>query len=191
MAFVVFDTETTGLPSKFIDATPSNIKNWDSCRIVQIAWEIYNNSTDTSPVSSQCYVVSPDGFTIPSKSSSIHGISTEDALANGTPISNVITLFMNDITKHNVTTAVAHNMSFDSNVFLSEMYRNKFGDVDIWKDLRKHCTMIAGTKRGGRWPKLNDLYKSLIGPVDNSLILHRADVDTKLCADIYKVQASL
>ena len=189
MAFVVFDTETTGLPRRYIDATSTNFSNWDSCRIVQIAWEIYNSPSDTYPVSDGCYVVSPDGFTIPAKSTSIHGISTAEALNIGISINDVIRLFTSDIILHKVETAVAHNMSFDTNVLLAEMYRNNLGNINVWKSLRKHCTMIAGTKRGGRWPKLVDLYKSLIGDIDESTTLHKADVDTSLCAAIYKVQA--
>ena len=167
MAFVVFDTETSGLPTKYIDAVVTNWHNWDSCRIVQIAWEIYTSPNDVAPVVSQCYTVSPEGFTIPPQSIAIHGITTDNALENGISIRSMLKLFFDDITRYKITKAVAHNMSFDSNVLLSEMYRigNQIDEeLIVWKALKKHCTMLVGTKKGGRWPKLNALYKSMIGP---------------------------
>ena len=193
MAFVVFDTETSGLPIKYNNAVPTNWNNWDSSRIVQIAWEIYDSPNDVAPVASHCYIVSPEGFTIPPQSTAIHGITNEYASENGIPILSMIKLFFDDLKRYEITKAVAHNMSFDSNVLLSEMYRigNEVDEeLSVWKALKKHCTMLVGTKRGGRWPKLNALYESLLGPVDASMTLHRADVDTRLCAEIYKVQVS-
>jgi len=186
-AFVVFDTETTGLPSNYDKFKFTNWHNWNSCRLVQLAWEIYNSPDDDTPVSKGCHLVIPETFTIPAKASSIHGITTEDARMNGRPLSEVLTLFMTDIKKYEVATAVAHNIAFDDNVIMSEMYRAGM-NVSDWSLIYKYCTMLAGTVRGGRWPKLSALYKRLVGPLEDSVALHRADEDTRLCAAIYKAQ---
>jgi DNA polymerase III subunit epsilon len=188
MAFLVLDTETTGFPLKNLKATAKNIFNWNTCRIVQIAWEVYANIESEAPITRKCYMIRPNGFTIPTDSSAIHGIYHDEALAQGIPLSQAIDELMNDIIVHETQTIVAHNMSFDSNAILSEMFRAKSEYALTWQVLDKYCTMMKGTRRGGKWQKLEALYQTLIGPLDQGMLLHRADVDTKLCAAVYKEQ---
>lgn len=192
-SFIVFDTETTGLPAKYLRATADNFHNWDSCRMVQIAWEIYDSTSHDEPVSSACYTIAPDNFTIPATASNIHDITTEIALSNGRSVVDVLRVLLSDIQRNNVKIAVAHNVAFDDNVVLSEIYRvnNQLNNCETtWQSLQKYCTMIQGTPRGGRWPKLSQLYIKLIGPLPETLTLHRADEDTRLCSAIYKMQQS-
>lgn len=190
-AYVVFDTETTGLPSRrFRKVTNANLFSWDSCRMVQLAWEIYYDN-DPALVSSACYLVKTDGFAIPAAATNIHKITNEDAQTNGIPVKDVLNLFLADIKKFNVTTAVAHNIAFDENVLLSEISRaneNVKERYKLWNGLQKHCTMRVGTKDGGKWPKLNALYTELIGPVPDSITLHCANDDARLCSAIYRAQ---
>lgn len=186
-AFVVLDTETTGLPTGRGNVDADNCHKWDSCRMVQLAWEIYQSPDDSDPVSYQCHLVQPNGFTIPDQATRIHGITTEYAQQHGLPVAQIMEMFFQDIQKHGVQTAVAHNIKFDENVIVSEMLRTDM-DQTAWSGLRKHCTMLAATKKGERWPKLSALYTTLVGPIHDSTSLHRADVDARLCADIYKVQ---
>lgn len=188
MSFLVFDTETTGFPLKMFKATSKNIFNWNTCRIVQIAWEVYTDVASEMPIASKCYTIRPSGFTIPAESSAIHGITHDEAIEQGIPLMDVIDEFMSDIVMHEIQTIVAHNMSFDSNAILSEMYRAKSDYTSAWLVLNKYCTMMKGARRGGQWQKLETLYQALIGPLDQDTLLHRADVDTKLCAAIYKQQ---
>lgn len=187
MTFLVFDTETTGLPNVYNGrATPDTLKNWTNCRLVQVAWRIYTHSDDQfNLVASQSHLIKPDGFQIPADATRIHGITTADATNNGTDIQTVIEYLMADIESHNVYTLVAHNITFDDNVILSEMHRLNL-DTTKWEELNQYCTMRNNKHRfGGRWPKLNMLYTKLIGPIANSAQLHSADYDCQLCAEVY------
>ena len=191
--YIVFDTETTGLPPRG-NVTEKNWRDWDKCRIVQLAWEVHASSLCDAPLVQRSYIVKPDGFTVPREVVAIHGISTQRALAEGVPIARVIDEFIGDISQYRVSTAVAHNMSFDDNVLLAELYRieselapaAEVDSVATWKSLTKECTMRLGTKPGGRWPKLDALYKDMCGPLDPDVKLHDAGTDTRLCAEIYR-----
>ncbi|KAG2977860.1 hypothetical protein PC128_g26067 [Phytophthora cactorum] len=158
LSFLVFDTETTGLPDNFnVAASPITMENWDRCRMVQIAWRIY--SAEKELTTSSCHIIKLEGFAIPDASTVIHKITTEMALAKGLPISDVLGNLFDDIKAYGVETTVAHNIKFDNNVVMSEIYRT--GDdhlVSIWTSLKRHCTMLSNKSLfGGRWPKLSVL----------------------------------
>ncbi len=70
--FLIFDTETTGLPKRW-DAPLSDTENWPRC--VQIAWQLHG--ADGQCLEHHAYLIRPDGFTIPYDSEQVHGISTE------------------------------------------------------------------------------------------------------------------
>ncbi len=179
MTFLVFDTETTGLPKRYNLNVARNLSNWDFCRLVQIAWMIFDD--DNQLLISECKLVIPDGFTISQESMRIHGISTEQATEHGEPSKDVINEFMNGV--NNVDIIVAHNMSFDADVITSELLRCDM-DTSEWLSKKKYCTMKTNTGAGCKYPKLCDLYKRLIGPIDDKK-LHTADVDCEMCAEIY------
>jgi DNA polymerase III epsilon subunit-like protein len=182
--WLAFDTETTGLPTKRLTPSQNNWKNWDSCRMVQLAWEVRDDENNT--VSRQSYIIKPDNYTIPQRVTNIHGISTDRALTEGYDICEVIDKIINDIVTYGVTVIVAHNISFDNGVIKSEMYRYKLEDALLkWQSPQKKCTMEMGSVPGERWPKLSDLYKTACGPLPDNITLHDATWDAKLCADIY------
>ena len=88
--YLVFDTETTGLPLNF-KAPLTDFNNWP--RMVQIAWQIHDIRGELIDVKN--YIIKPDGFTIPYNSEKIHGISTELANKKGVPLNEVLSLFSN------------------------------------------------------------------------------------------------
>jgi len=186
---LVIDTETTGLPPRYVDIT--NTEKWNKCRIVQIAWEVLDLNGNI--ISSECYIIKPNGFDIPTVASNIHGITTEIANEKGIDI-DIAFNRLESIINGNIKTIVAHNMQFDDAVIQSEIYRqirySKNNDslnnlYDKWRYMTKECTMLMGcTKPGQKWPKLVELYKTCFNkePVGN---LHQADVDVRACAEIY------
>lgn len=183
--FLVFDTETTGLPKSFRSVNKNTLHHWDSCRLVQIAWMIY---TDNQLVKKECFLVKPNGFIISDESIEIHGITNQIATEQGQNVEQVLNAFFTDISQYSVHTIVAHNLSFDKNVIASEVYRcnEKLNDSwKIWGKQQFFCTMLAGTKNNQKWPKLSELYKEIIGDIPDNGTLHSADFDTKLCAEIY------
>jgi DNA polymerase III epsilon subunit-like protein len=69
---LIFDTETTGLPIGGLDAEPAETYKWESCRLVQLAWELYDGS---NLISQGCYIVKPDGWFVSDNASNLHGIT--------------------------------------------------------------------------------------------------------------------
>ena len=74
--YLIFDTETTGLPKNY-NAPITDLDNWP--RMVQIAWQLHE--LDGTLVEVKNYIVKPEGYTIPFNSAKIHGITTEKAEA--------------------------------------------------------------------------------------------------------------
>ena len=222
--WVAFDTETTGLPPRKT-AAPDNYSEWSNCRLVQLAWEIRDGGRGGGEggrgdggggegdgvctcdvgdgggggrsIAKACYIIRPDGFTIPEEVVRIHGISTERALAEGVPLLEVIAKFADDMSRYGVDTAVAHNMAFDDSVLLAELYRAAASEtcdmikdfIEVWTTRKKRCTMRMGARldgANGKWPKLHVLYEQLCGPLPDDTRLHNADTDAHLCANIYE-----
>ena len=72
--YLIFDTETTGLPKRW-DAPITDTNNWPRC--IQIAWQLHDDMGKL--IEHQDYLVKPEGFNIPYDAERIHGISTEIA----------------------------------------------------------------------------------------------------------------
>ena len=177
---LVVDTETTGFPPKNTPIEDS--KAWDQCRVVQIAWSIFDETG--RPRGDKCYIIQPDANTVFSEGAvRVHGISKQKAQTEGVPFSDVF----NDlhVSLANIKTIVAHNIRFDDPVIQAEMYRAKRNSLlTLWNTKERYCTMLSGTRPGERWPKLAVLYERLYGkPAEGRL--HSADTDVALCADIY------
>lgn len=179
MRILVFDTETTGLPPRSI--TYRVTKAWKNCRLVQIAWRIYNEcGIPIEPT--ECFIVKPDDFIIPDVAANIHGITTEYAQKEGIDIQIILTRF-EEVLK-TVDLLVAHNMEFDKSLMLSELYRYKM--TNVVKEMEEkptQCTMLMTSKPYEKWNKLTELYEKCFGEVPN--ISHRADADMEQCARIY------
>jgi DNA polymerase-3 subunit alpha len=90
--FLIFDTETTGLPKKW-GAPLTDFDNWP--RAIQVAWQVHDLSGKC--ISNQSYIVYPDGFSIPYDSEKIHGISTQLGKKIGVEISFVLDKFYDDL----------------------------------------------------------------------------------------------
>lgn len=179
MSILVFDTETSGLPPRGV--SPKFELAWDRCRLVQIAWELYDDAGKLQQAAS--YMVKPQGFTIPDEAIAIHGISNEEATASGEDI-NTIFAALSALLPY-VKVIVAHNIEFDRNVLASEMHRMRSFDLfQRWMAKDTFCTMLKGAEPKKRWPKLADLYAKLFGKLPDAR-LHRADTDARVCAAIY------
>ena len=113
--FLIFDTETTGLPKDF-SAPISDTQNWPRC--IQLAWQLHNSLGEL--IETKNYIIKPDGFSIPFNSQKIHGISTERALNEGWPIDLVLKDFSNALSQTQYF--VGHNILFDLNIiFLNSL----------------------------------------------------------------------
>ena len=160
--YLIFDTETTGLPRSF-KAPISDVDNWP--RVVQLAWQLH--ADDGSLVEHKDFLIKPDGFDIPYGSEQIHGISTELASKEGIDLSEGLALFEAALSK--ATFLVGHNVNFDVNVLGCEFFREERSTDWVDKKILDTCTektanlckLLGG--RGGRFklPTLSELHEHL------------------------------
>ena len=114
--YLIFDTETTGLPQNW-KAPITDFDNWPRC--VQLAWQIHDKQGKLLEVKN--YIVKPDGYDIPFNASKIHGISTDLALKQGLPLIEVLLEFVKGLKKSKFV--IGHNVSFDNNIIGCEFLR--------------------------------------------------------------------
>jgi len=174
--YLVFDTETTGLPKNF-NAPLSDSDNWP--RMVQIAWQLHDE--DGNLIENQDYIIKPEGYDIPFNAARIHGITTKIAQEEGRDLQEVLEEFSQVLEK--VTVVSGHNVEFDYNIVGAEFLRKNI--TDNLQQKPKADTMILGTDyckleggRGGRYksPKLEELYEKLYG--------HKFDEAHNAAADV-------
>jgi len=162
--YLIFDTETTGLPRNKT-APLTDLENWP--RLVQIAWQLHDNKGKL--LSQHNYIVKPEGFDIPYKAEQVHGVSTKRALEEGHDLIKVLGLFIQDLAR--TTLVVGHNIEFDINIIGAEFVRKELAPEQL-TNLSKLDTGIASTEFcqltggiGGRlkMPRLIELHQKLFG----------------------------
>ncbi len=160
--YLIFDTETTGLPKRW-DAPITDIDNWPRC--VQIAWQLHDGMGNC--IEHQDYLIQPEGFNIPYDAEKIHGISTELAAEQGVPLLEVLEKFNAVLEKTKFI--VGQNVKFDLNIMGAEFVRgdisNQLQELPVLDTCTEHtanlCKIPGG--RGGRFklPTLTELHEFL------------------------------
>ena len=160
--FLIFDTETTGLPRDW-NAPLTDADNWPRC--VQIAWQLHDQ--DGHCIAHEDYLVQPEGFTIPYDAEKIHGISTALAEAEGIPLDAVLEKFVAALGQCEYVGG--HNVKFDVNIMGAELLRR--GDQNFLEQVpvidtcteetASLCRLPGG--RGGKFklPTLSELHAYL------------------------------
>ena len=181
--YLVFDTETTGLPQNF-DAPISDSSNWP--RMVQLAWQIHDENGKL--IDNQDFIIKPEGYDIPFNVSQIHGITTSIANEIGDDLETVLKHFAEAVEKCKF--GVGQNIDFDYKIVGAEFYRK--GIADKLQALPKADTMWLGTQftaipqgNTGRLkpPKLEELYEKLYGfKFDEA---HNAAADVNATAQVF------
>ncbi|MDO4879648.1 MAG: DNA polymerase III subunit alpha [Capnocytophaga sp.] len=162
--YLVFDTETTGLPRNY-KAPVSDSENWP--RAVQIAWQLHDEWGKI--IEHKDYLITPDNYTIPYDAERIHGISTDLAQEQGKDIHFVFEEFKNVMSRAQYI--VGQNIDFDINIMGAEFYRygiendlTKLPVLDTCTEITAELCKIPGG-RGGRFklPTLTELHQFLFG----------------------------
>ena len=162
--YLIFDTETTGLPKKW-KAPITDTDNWPRC--IQIAWQLHDEFGRI--VESQDYLIKPDGFNIPYDAEQIHGISTQLAAKKGFELNEVLEKF--NIALSKTKFVVGQNVGFDLNIMGCEFHRmgvesqlNSLPTLDTCTEKTAQLCQLTGG-RGGRFklPTLTELHKHLFG----------------------------
>lgn len=183
--YLVFDTETTGLPKNF-RAPLSDFSNWP--RMVQIAWAIFD--ADGNNWLKKSYVIYPDGYIIPDEVAKIHRVTQERAMKEGVPIKKVLAEFIQDVSR--VEFLVGHNIEFDNNIVGSEILRQGMeSDLPIFIESANICTMkssvdfckIPNGRGGYKWPNLSELHQRLFET--GFAEAHDALIDVMACAKCF------
>lgn len=162
--YIIFDTETTGLPKRW-DAPITDTDNWPRC--IQIAWQLHDEMGRL--IEHQDYLIKPDGFNIPYDSEKIHGISTELAEQEGVPLPEVLVKFNAALAKAKFV--VGQNIGFDINIMGCEFYRYGVESPMAQMPVLDTCTEVTAELlqlpggRGGRYklPNLTELHAYLFG----------------------------
>ena len=175
--FLIYDTETTGLPKNF-SAPVSDSENWP--RLVQIAWQLHNDMGELVEVKN--FIVRPKDYTIPFNAEKIHGISTQIALDQGVEIEYALLEFNKAIERAEFI--VGHNIIFDVNIVGAEFFRIGIDSLlmesktlDTKEEGTDYCAIPGG--RGGKfkWPTLTELYFKLFK--EGFDLAHNASADVE------------
>ncbi len=105
--YLIFDTETTGLPKRW-NAPITDTDNWPRC--IQIAWQLHDDMGKL--VAHEDYLVQPEGFNIPNDAEQIHGISTALAEQDGVPLADVLEKF--NVAMAKTKFIVGQNVGFEN-----------------------------------------------------------------------------
>ena len=190
MKFLVFDTETTGLPkSKFI--SPSTLNLWPY--IVQFSYIIYDSSLNDI-IDSKDYIIKlPENITISEESSKIHGITNDISNEKGISINEVLNEFFYYL--RSVDKLIGHNIEFDINMIKVALLRiinnisvssqqiklykqylhyilNYDNIICTLKDSISFCNIQLLDKTGKpylKYPKLCELHEKLFNKSPNNL----------------------
>ena len=176
--YLIFDTETTGLPKRW-NAPITDTDNWP--RAVQIAWQLHDAMGNC--IEHQDYLIQPNGFNIPYDAEKIHGISTELAQEQGLPLTEVLEKFNEALNKSKFV--VGQNVGFDLNIMGCEFFREdtatKLLELSVLDTCTEHtaelCKLPGG--RGGKFklPTLTELHEYLFGEAFNEAHNATADVE--------------
>ncbi|MGL2962328.1 DNA polymerase III subunit alpha [Flavobacterium sp. RSB2_4_14] len=176
--YLIFDTETTGLPKRW-GAPISDTDNWPRC--IQIAWQLHDDMGNL--LEHQDYLVKPKGFNIPYDAERIHGISTELAEEKGIDLQEILEKFNLALSKAKFI--VGQNVGFDINIMGCEFYRMGIQSPMSQMPVLDTCTEVTASLlklpggRGGKYklPTLTELHNYLFNvPFDEA---HNATADVE------------
>lgn len=176
--YLIFDTETTGLPKRW-DAPITDTGNWPRC--VQIAWQLHDGMGKL--IEHQDYLIQPEGYNIPYDAERIHGISTELAQTDGISLSEVLEKFNVALSKSKFI--VGQNLKFDINIMGCEFHRLGIESPMNSMPVLDTCTEVTATLlqlpggRGGKFklPTLTELHSYLFNKPFSEAHNATADVE--------------
>src|SRR5690554_5229413 len=160
--YLIFDTETTGLPKRW-DAPITDTDNWPRC--IQIAWQLHDEMGNC--IEHQDYLIQPDGFNIPYDAEKIHGISTELAQEQGIPLVDMLERF--NVALGKAKFVVGQNVKFDLNImgaeFVRENIANALQELPVLDTCTEHtaslCQLPGGRYGRFKLPTLTELHQFL------------------------------
>ena len=179
MPYLVFDTETTGLPDWRQPADAPGQPRLASFALLCV--------DDDLEIEDRTYgLVLPDGWQMPAEATAVNGLTNEQLQTEGFPISYVMNLFHHAAIGR---TLVAHNLQFDTKIARGE-FRRLGGEFESraqrWlsgictmRSLVEACAIPHPTRSGYKYPRLGEACTKLLG---GELVgAHHALTDAKAC----------
>jgi DNA polymerase III subunit alpha len=178
LMYLIFDTETTGLPRDF-KAPITDTDNWPRC--IQLAWQLHDELGQL--VEAKSFLVKPDGFDIPYDAERIHGISTQLAQELGHDLNEVLDAF-NDVLGR-TKFVVGQNIEFDLKIMGCELHRFQkqtplleLPTLDTCtEDTAKMCQIPGGLGGKFKLPTLSELHQHLFN--ESFVEAHNATADVE------------
>jgi DNA polymerase-3 subunit alpha len=170
MNFMIFDTETNGLPiTRYYGHFPvyTDLNSYDNARVVQVSYVITDR--DYNKLEESDTIIRRDNFEITNHQ--FHGITEAISENKGISFISFATAFGHALDL--VDTIIAHNINFDFNVLCAEFYRYNLPElIQKMESKLQICTMkrykyIIGAKfknsHDVKDPNLNELYRFATG----------------------------
>lgn len=160
MKLLFIDTETTGLPKDW-KSPITDSKNWPRC--VELAFiGIEIKGTMHARLADSCLVYH-EGLQIPAEATAVHGITDEMCREQGKKPAVIFEHLHRVIAEADFI--CGHNISFDMKIVNAEFHRLDL--LPFFEERAKQtlCTMQKGRgySKGGKWPKLEELFMALFG----------------------------
>ncbi len=176
--YLIFDTETTGLPRNW-KAPITDVDNWPRC--IQIAWQLHDDMGVL--IEHQDFLIKPDGFNIPYDAEQIHGISTQLADEQGISLEEGLKKFNEALAKTKFV--VGQNVKFDLNIMGCEFHRlgittelNNLPVLDTCTEKTATLCQIQGGRYGKfKLPTLTELHQKLFNQPFSEAHNATADVE--------------
>jgi DNA polymerase III epsilon subunit-like protein len=179
MKYLIFDTETTGLPKY----DSNGVKTYP--HVVQLSWVLFDGEKNKIISEKDRIWKLPEDIEIPEDTIAIHGIDRQKMLSEGKDPKIVIDEFIKDLGQCSMI--VGHNIDFDKNMLFTEFKRNNKFDYRLGTR-PSYCTMGMGkpvckikrvNKQTGeiyyKKPKLIELHDYLFNQLPKNL--HNSLVD--------------
>ena len=190
MKVLAFDTETTGLPESY-NASVADTSKWPY--VIQLSFILLDTETKEILEYSDRIIKLPTTVRISPESIEVHKITRERSEIEGINIRYALIEFIEAIKDADII--VGHNLSFDKNMLLVELNRQRLPDCFIKLNLNEYCTMretvqlcklpntVAKYADQYKWPRLNELHKHLFQTDPSGT--HNAIADVMICLRCY------
>jgi len=202
MKFLVFDTETTGLPS---EKNPSIYDPSKWPHIIQLSYIVYDSDKNDIVTLEDDYIDIPVSVNIDPESEKIHGITREKLTNKGISIVDALHKFNHFA--DNCDLLIGHNVSFDKRMVIVEGVRNKIKMTHndtycTMKNSIKLCNIEKTWANGDKYlkyPKLSELHYKLFqlepknthNAINDVLICLRCFCKMELKKDISRINRLL
>jgi DNA polymerase III epsilon subunit-like protein len=204
MKVLVFDTETTGLPT---ERNPSIMESEKWPYVVQLSYILYDMDENKVILKADDVICIGDDVNLTDESVAIHGITREKCKEEGITIGMALVKF--NIALKYADLIVGHNISFDKRLIMVECNRNNIwqgfttkgakkpeyctmkNTVEICKLEKKATSVDTGSKSSYKYPRLGELYSHLF-QCEPPKGLHNSMVDVITCLRCYiKLESGL